>query len=342
MNKSKTFVLVVGGMGYIGSNVVVEAIENGYDVIISDNLINSNLDILDQIKLIVDNNNFENKLVYEHVDFCDINQVDQLFCKYRITIVINLAGYKSVPESIENPSMYYRNNINIVTNLLHIMKKYQCYKFIFSSSATVYGEFNSIPYTESQSIGSGITNPYGFTKVIIEQMLSNMCQFDHNWSIISLRYFNPIGCHSSGYLGDNIEKPTNLMPVILKSIIDKTKFKIYGSDYQTKDGSAERDYIHVTDLAKAHILIIPKMNNGYHYYNVGTGIPISVFDIVKRFEIVNNIELNYEIVNRRSGDLTSYYADNSKIKNEIGWSPSKSLDDMVEDSYKYLQNILKI
>lgn len=343
MNESKNYLLVVGGMGYIGSNVVVEAIENDYNVIISDNLVNSNLDVLDQIRLIVKKNSqYRNEIVYEHVDYCDINQIDQLFNKYHISVVINLAGYKSVPESIANPTMYYHNNINIVTNLLHVMQKYQCHKFIFSSSATVYGESNLVPYTETQSIGNGITNPYGFTKVIIEELLSNLCQFDANWSIVSLRYFNPIGCHSSGYLGDSINKPSNLMPVIIKSIIDKTKFKIYGADYQTKDGSAERDYIHVSDLARAHILIIPKIKLGYNVYNVGNGNPISVFNIVNRFETINNVKLDYEIVDRRPGDLTSYYADNTKIKNEIGWIPDKSLDNMVEDSYKYIQNILNL
>lgn len=323
-------VLVTGGLGYIGSHTVVQLLKD-FKVVVYDNLSNSKLEVFDKIQQIT---NTEFKMYTG--DLLNSDRLDEIFKKEKIDFVIHFAGLKSVKESNENPLLYYDNNVKATLNLLNIMEKYNVKKLIFSSSATVYGNYNECPIKETDKTGLNIVSVYGKTKFIIEEILKDLV----GWSIIILRYFNPIGCHYSGILGENPNNiPNNLFPYILKVSSGELKeLQVYGNDYPTKDGTCIRDFIHVEDLATAHILSIQKLNdNELHIYNVGTGIGYSVLDIINTFENVNGITLNKKFVDRRDGDISILYSDPNKIKTELGWIPQKNIVDMCKDGYNYIK-----
>ena len=327
-------VLVTGGLGYIGSHTVVELLNNNYDVVVVDNLYNASLDVKDSIKKITGKD-----FTYYNVDCTDYDKMNEVFKKENIDAVIHFAGYKAVGESVEKPIMYYRNNLNSTLVLLDLMKKYNVKKFIFSSSATVYGKPEKLPLTEDCKTG-GTTNPYGTTKLMIERILTDVYKSDNSMSIILLRYFNPIGSHKSYLLGENPNGiPNNLMPYIVRVADGELDhLSIFGDDYTTPDGTGVRDYIHVVDLAKGHIKALEKADKeaGLNIYNLGTGHGYSVLDIVKTFEKVNNVKVPYEIVERRAGDIDACYSDPTKAEKELGWKAGYTLDDMCYDSYQYI------
>lgn len=332
-------VLVTGGCGYIGSHIVIELLNNNYDVIIIDNLSNSNINIIDKIKKITNKD-----VVFYDNNINDMFILNEIFSKYDIKFVIHCAGFKSVNESITKPLDYYDNNIGGTISLLYVMAKYNCKKIIFSSSATVYG-IQKYPVDETCETGKNITNPYGKTKYIIEELLKDLYISDNSWSIIILRYFNPIACHESGLIGEDTGNniPNNLFPYILRvSYGFYPELKIFGIDYDTPDGSCIRDFVHVVDLANAHVCVAKKLNeNNIHIYNVATNIPTSVLTLVNTFEKVNNIKLNYNITDRRPGDIDVTYASANEIK-KLGWMPKYSIEDMCMHGYNYIkkQNLL--
>ena len=326
-------ILVTGGCGYIGSHTCCELLENGYDVVIIDNLCNSKEEVVDIIKGIT-----KKDLKFYKGDVCDRKLVDEVFAKEKIDAVIHFAGLKAVGESVSKPLLYYRNNLDSTLTLLETMNKYNCKKIVFSSSATVYGSPDRLPIKEDFPLKT--TNPYGSTKLYIEGILRDLYISDHDWSIAILRYFNPIGAHESGLLGENPNDiPNNLMPYIMKVAVGELEqLNVFGNDYDTKDGTGVRDYIHVVDLAKGHIKALDYINNnkGIDFYNLGTGNGYSVLDLVKTFEKVNNVKVNYKIVERRPGDVASCYADCSYALEKFGWKSEKNIDDMCKDSYKYI------
>lgn len=341
MNKIKK-VLVTGGLGYIGSHVVVELINNNFEVIIIDNLNNSQINTLDRIKQIVNNNN---RIKYYNMDLIDLDSTKNIFNLENPDAIIHLAGYKSVNESIQQPLKYYYNNLTSTLNILKAMEYINCKLLIFSSSATVYGDQLS-PYNEKTTIGVGITNTYGQTKFMAETIFQDICKSDKELIIISLRYFNPIGAHSSGLIGEGANSNcNNIMPIILKTALlnlnnsSNKPFTIFGNDYPTKDGTAERDYIHVVDLAIGHLMTLKKYSNldliGYHVYNLGNNTPISVKQLVDEFKKINNVDFPVMQGIKRPGDLPSYYADTTKALKELNWKPQKTLQDMVRDSWRY-------
>lgn len=327
-------ILVTGGLGYIGSHTVVELLNNNYDVVVVDNLYNASLDVKDSIKKITGKD-----FKYYNVDCTNYNDMEEIFKKEDINAVIHFAGYKAVGESVEKPIMYYRNNLDSTLTLLELMKKYNVKKFIFSSSATVYGTPEKLPLTEDCKTGDA-TNPYGETKIMIERILADVYKSDNSMSIILLRYFNPIGSHKSYLLGENPNGiPNNLMPYIVRVADGELDhLNIFGDDYDTPDGTGVRDYIHVVDLAKGHIKALEKASKGpgLNIYNLGTGHGYSVLDIVKTFEKVNNVKVPYVITQRRAGDIAACYADPSKAEKELGWKAEYTLDDMCLDSYQYI------
>lgn len=327
-------ILVTGGLGYIGSHTVVELLNNNYDVVVVDNLYNASLDVKDSIKKITGKD-----FKYYNVDCTNYNDMEEIFKKEDINAVIHFAGYKAVGESVEKPIMYYRNNLDSTLTLLELMKKYNVKKFIFSSSATVYGTPEKLPLTEDCKTGDA-TNPYGETKIMIERILTDVYKSDNSMSIILLRYFNPIGSHKSYLLGENPNGiPNNLMPYIVRVADGELDhLSIFGDDYATPDGTGVRDYIHVVDLAKGHIKALEKASKGpgLNIYNLGTGHGYSVLDIVKTFEKVNNVKVPYVITQRRAGDIAACYADPSKAEKELGWKAEYTLDDMCLDSYQYI------
>lgn len=320
------YCLITGGLGYIGSHTIVKLIENNYTVVILDNLANSNIDVIDKIESITNV-----KPIFIKGDIQDRIILNKIFANYHINFVIHFAGLKSVNESVSQPLKYYNNNVYGTINLLTTMNKHNCKKLIFSSSATVYGD-QQYPVNELAETGKGITNPYGQTKYQIENILKDLYTSDTNWSIIILRYFNPIGAHESGLLNENPQNvPNNLFPYIIRVAERKyDKLKIFGNDYDTIDGTCVRDYIHVSDLADGHIAALNKINdNGLYIYNLGTGVGVGVLELIKAFEKVNGVTVPYEIVSRRIGDLPCVYADVSKAKQELGWQTKLSIDDCV-------------
>lgn len=326
-------ILVTGGCGYIGSHTCCELLENGYDVVIIDNLCNSKEEVVGIIKDIT-----KKDLKFYKGDVCDEELVDKVFNDEKIDAVIHFAGLKAVGESVNKPLLYYRNNIDSTLTLLEVMSKYNCKKIVFSSSATVYGSPDRLPIKEDFPLKT--TNPYGSTKLYIEGILKDLYISDPNWSIAILRYFNPIGAHESGLLGENPNDiPNNLMPYIVKVAVGELEqLNIFGDDYDTKDGTGVRDYIHVVDLAKGHIKALDYINSnkGIDFYNLGTGNGYSVLELVKTFEKVNNVSVNYKIVGRRPGDVASCYADCSYAFKKLGWKAEKNIDNMCKDSYKYV------
>ena len=328
-------VLVTGGMGYIGSHTVVELLENNYEVVIVDNLVNSKIDVLDKIEKITGK-----RPTFYQYDLCNYQDLENIFKENKIDVVIHFAGLKAVGESCEKPLLYYQNNLISTMNLLDIMAKYNCKRLVFSSSATVYGKPKSLPIQEYFPLST--TNPYGSTKLFIEYMLKDLYKADPTWSIAILRYFNPIGAHQSYLLGENPNGiPNNLMPYIVKvATKELDHLNIFGNDYDTKDATGVRDYIHVVDLAKGHIKAVEKVltTNKVDCYNLGTGVGYSVLEMVELFKKVNNVDVPYKIVERRSGDISSCYADPTYALKELGFKAEKTLEDMVRDSYQFVVN----
>ena len=328
-------VLVTGGCGYIGSHTCVELLNNGYEVIVVDNLVNSKRDVIDKIKSITD----KDVLFYEY-DLCNKDNVRKIFNENPdIEAVLHFAGLKAVGESVSLPIKYYENNLISTLSLVDVMQEYNCNKLVFSSSATVYGDPVKLPITEDQLVG-GTTNPYGTTKYFIERILKDVCIANPNFKVALLRYFNPIGAHESGLIGENPNGiPNNLMPYIIKVATKELPIlNVFGNDYDTKDGTGVRDYIHVVDLAKGHIKALEHLDiiNGTCIYNLGTGVGYSVLDLINTFEKVNNIKVNYKIVDRRPGDIATCYADPTKAKEELGWVAEKTIEDMCMDAYNFV------
>ncbi len=325
-------ILVTGGTGYIGSHTCVELIESGYEVVIIDNLSNSKIEVVERIKEITGKD-----VKFYEGDCIDKSFLIKIFSKEKIDAVIHFAGFKAVGESVSNPLKYYRNNLDSTITLLEVMNEFNCKKLVFSSSATVYGKPKSLPIKETFPLST--TNPYGTTKLIIEGILRDLYNSDNNWSIAILRYFNPIGAHKSGLIGENPNDiPNNLMPYIVKVASKELEcLNIFGNDYNTKDGTGVRDYIHVVDLAKGHIKAIEKIlnENGIDAYNLGTGNGYSVLEIVNAFQKVNNVKVNYKIVERRKGDIDACYADPSYAKEKLGFKTKYGIEDMCIDAYNF-------
>jgi len=328
-------VLVTGGAGYIGSHTVVELLKAGKEVVIVDNYSNSKPEVLNRIETITG----KTPTFYE-VDVLDREALDAVFSKETIDSVIHFAGYKAVGESVAKPIEYYHNNITSSLVLCDVMRSHGVKKIVFSSSATVYGMNNVSPLTED--LPTSATNPYGYTKVMIEQILQDVAVSDSEWSIALLRYFNPIGAHESGLIGeDPTGIPNNLMPYITQVAVGKLpRLSVFGDDYDTPDGTGVRDYIHVVDLALGHIKALDKIKDteGVGIYNLGTGTGYSVLDLVHNFEEANGIEIPYVIVDRRPGDVGTCYSDATKAKKELGWVAKKTLADMCRDSWKWQQS----
>ncbi len=330
-------ILLPGGAGYIGSHTAVELLKKGKDIVIIDNFSNSNIKAIDAIKKITGKD-----FKFYQIDYMDREKLEKVFEENNIEAVMNFAGYKAVGESVKKPLEYYDNNVSGAIVLLETMKKYNCKKFIFSSSATVYGEPERIPLTEDCKTG-GTTNPYGTTKLFIEQILKDLYTSDNTWDICILRYFNPVGAHESGLIGEEPKGiPNNLMPYIVRVAAGKLEqLSVFGNDYNTHDGTGVRDYIHVVDLAKGHIKALEKLekeNEGLYIYNLGTGTGYSVLDMVKSFENATGQKVNYKIVDRRPGDIAECYADPKKAKEELEWEAEKNLEDMCVDSWNYIKN----
>ncbi len=327
-------ILVTGGAGYIGSHTAVELLESGYEVVIIDNFYNSKPEAIENIKKIT-NKNF----AFYEGDVRDKDILRVIFNEHKIEAVIHFAGYKAVGESVEKPLMYYRNNIGCTLSLLEVMQEYNCKKIVFSSSATVYGEPERLPIDELCRLA--VTNPYGATKLYIEGILKDLYISDNDWSIAILRYFNPVGAHESGLIGEEPNGiPNNLVPYIVKVANKELPYlNIFGNDYDTPDGTGVRDYIHVVDLAKGHLnsLDFIMNNKGIDYYNLGTGKGYSVLELVKTFEKVNNVEIPYKIVDRRPGDIAACYADPSYAKKVLKWEAKLGLESMLSSAYKFSQ-----
>ena len=330
-------ILLPGGAGFIGSHTAVELLNAGKEIIIIDNFSNSKPEVLDSIKKITGK-----EFKFYEMDYANKQKLEKVFQENQIEAVLNFAGYKAVGESVQKPIEYYTNNISGCLVLLDVMRKYGVKKFIFSSSATVYGEPEKIPLTEECKTG-GTTNPYGTTKLFIEQILKDIYKSDNTWDICILRYFNPVGAHESGLIGEEPQGiPNNLMPYIVRVANGQLKeLSVFGNDYNTPDGTGVRDYIHVVDLAKGHIKALEKLDKegkGLFIYNLGTGTGYSVLDMVKAFEESTGMSVPYKIAPRRAGDIATCYADPRKAKEELGWVAEKTLDDMCKDSWNYLKS----
>jgi len=329
-------VLVTGGAGYIGSHTCVELLNSGYEVVVIDNLCNSNPKCLDRVEELTGK-----KIKFYEGDVRDEALLRQIFAENQIDSVIHFAGLKAVGESVAQPWRYYDNNLNSTLVLTKVMGEVGCKKIIFSSSATVYTSDNEMPLRETSRTGN-CTNPYGWTKYMTEQILSGMAFADKEWSVVLLRYFNPIGAHESGRIGEDPRGiPNNLMPYITQVAIGRREYlSVYGNDYDTHDGTGVRDYIHVVDLAKGHVAAVnyADKNLGCEVFNLGTGIGYSVLDMVKAFNEANGLDLPYKIVDRRPGDVTVLYADPVKSAEVLGWKAEKNLQDMCRDSWNWQKN----
>ena len=329
-------VLVTGGTGYIGSHTVVELLKEGKEVVIVDNFSNSKKDVVERIKKITGKD-----VTLYNIDYLDRKQLEKVFEENEIDSVINFAGYKAVGESVKEPLKYYHNNVSGAIVLLETMQKYNVKKFVFSSSATIYGEQDDVKYVETMKRGQA-SSPYGTTKIMIEKILEDIYAADNSWDIAILRYFNPVGAHESGLIGEDPQGiPNNLMPFIMK-VANKEidHLNIFGNDYsETKDGTCARDFLHVVDLAVGHIKALEKLdkeNSGIFVYNLGTGNPYTVQEMVDTFIKVNNVDVPYQYAERRDGDLPIFYADSNKAKEELNWVAEKTLEDMCKDSWNYV------
>lgn len=329
-------ILVTGGAGYIGSHTIVELLLAGYEVVAMDNLSNSSEESLKRVEKITGKT-----VPFYKADILDKEGLEKIFEIENIDACIHFAGLKSVGESVAKPWEYYYNNISGTLVLLDVMKKYQVKNIVFSSSATVYGTPAFVPITEDCPKGE-ITNPYGYTKSMLEQILTDIQKADTTWNVCILRYFNPIGAHKSGTIGENPNGiPNNLMPYVTQVAVGKLKeLGIFGDDYNTPDGTGVRDYIHVVDLAIGHVKAIEKIHNnpGLCILNLGTGVGYSVLDIVKNFEDVSGVKIPYVIKPRRAGDIATCYADASKAKGELGWEAVRGIREMCEDSWRWQSN----
>lgn len=329
-------ILLAGGAGYIGSHTAVELLSAGYDVVIADNYSNSCPEAVKRVEEITG----RSVKAYE-VDIKDREALEKVFAENSIDAVIHFAGLKAVGESVSKPVLYYRNNIDTTLSLLECMEKYGVKNIIFSSSATVYGEENPVPYTEEMKRGT-CTNPYGWTKVMMEQILEDAAKADQGLSVVLLRYFNPIGAHESGRIGEDPQGiPNNLMPYVAQVAVGRReKLTIFGRDYDTPDGTCRRDYIHVVDLAKGHVKAIDYIlaHDGVEIFNLGTGTPYSVTEIVETFERVNDMKINHVYGDRRPGDLAESYANADKALKVLGWKTEKTLDDMCRDTWNWQKN----
>lgn len=323
-------ILVTGGAGYIGSHTCVALVEAGHTVIVADNLCNSKVETIDRVKQITNR-----EITFYEIDVTDKAAVNQVFSKHKLDGVIHFAGLKAVGESVEKPLDYYYNNLVSTMILAKICKTYDVNKFVFSSSATVYGE-NAVPFIETMAL-LPTTNPYGETKAMSERILMDATKSSPNFCVSLLRYFNPVGAHESGLIGEAPNGiPNNLMPYVTQVAKGKLKqLRVFGNDYSTVDGTGVRDYIHVMDLAEGHVAALNHLTEGVHIYNLGTGQGTSVLQLVKAFEEANDMRLPYEIVDRRAGDIAECYADASKAKNELDWTAKKGIVDMCRDAWRF-------
>lgn len=326
-------ILLAGGAGYIGSHTAVALLEAGYDVVIADDYSNSSPEAVNRIEKITG----KNVKAYE-VDVKNKDGMRKVFAENPIECVIHFAGLKAVGESVSQPIRYYRNNIDTTLTLLECMQEANVHQIVFSSSATVYGEENPIPYKETMKRGS-CSNPYGWTKVMMEQILEDAAKADPGLSVVLLRYFNPIGAHESGLIGEDSQgKPNNLMPFIAQVAVGRRDhLTVFGGDYPTPDGTCRRDYIHVMDLADGHVSAVgfAAENKGVNVFNLGTGTPYSVLDIIHAFEEASGVKIKYEIGPRRAGDLPEFWADSSKAQEVLAWKAKRSLEDMCRDTWNW-------
>lgn len=327
-------ILVTGGSGYIGSHTVLELMQAGHEVTVVDNLSNSCEEPLHRVKNITG----QNSLTFHEVDILDRAALTQVFSDNKFEAVIHFAGLKAVGESVATPLTYYHNNVVGTVNLCQVMEQHDVRTLVFSSSATVYGDPATVPIREDFPTG-GTTNPYGSSKLMIEQILADLSNADPRWNIARLRYFNPVGAHESGLIGeDSQDTPNNLMPYITQVAVGKLKeLSVFGDDYPTPDGTGVRDYIHVVDLARGHLKALDKLrtNPGLVTYNLGTGTGYSVLDMVKAFEQANGITIPVRMAPRRAGDIASCYADPALAKQELGWTANHSLEDMVRHAWNW-------
>ncbi|MBD8013498.1 UDP-glucose 4-epimerase GalE [Planococcus wigleyi] len=325
-------ILITGGAGFIGSHAAVELLESGYEIVIVDNLSNSQIESISRVKDLTGKT-----FLFYQTDLLDDEGMEKVFAENEITAVMHFAGLKAVGESVEKPLMYYHNNITGTLNLCSIMEKYGVKNLVFSSSATVYGDPEQVPIDESSPLSA--TNPYGRTKLMIEEILQDLYVADSSWRIAILRYFNPIGAHISGRIGENPTGiPNNLMPYITQVAIGKREeLQVFGNDYDTPDGTGVRDYIHVVDLVKGHIKALEYLeeNDGIETFNLGTGKGYSVLDLINNFSSATKKEIPYKVVDRRPGDIGICYANPEKAKAKLGWTAEKDLQEMCQDSWKW-------
>ena len=327
-------IFVTGCCGYIGSHTCVELLEKNYEVVGLDNFSNSKRSVLDRIKQITNK-----EIKFYEGDMLDRNMLEKIFTENDIDMVIDFAAYKAVGDSVKKPVEYYINNVSSVLTLLSVMQEFNVKSLVFSSSATVYGVPKIVPITEEAEIG-GTTNPYGTSKLYVEGILNDLCISDPEFKVCVFRYFNPVGAHQSGLIGEDPNGiPANLMPYISKVATGELEcLSVFGNDYETKDGTGVRDYIHIVDLAKAHISGVEKLKNtvgGLLVYNLGTGTGYSVLEMIEAFERVNNVKVNYKIAPRREGDIAECFADSTKANKELNWKAELGLDEMCRDAYNF-------
>jgi len=330
-------ILVTGGAGYIGSHTLIELSKAGHQAVVVDNLANSSRESLRRVEAIAGQ-----QFPFYEIDCADYQALSEVFQKHTFDAVIHFAGLKAVGESVAQPLHYYSVNIGSTLNLCRVMREYQVHRLIFSSSATVYGEPSELPLKETSRIGTGITNPYGQTKFMIEQILRDLAKADPNSNITLLRYFNPVGAHDSGQIGEDPNGlPNNLLPYVSQVAVGKLpQLHVHGNDYDTPDGTGVRDYIHVVDLARGHVAALEKMDElaqpeAIQTYNLGTSRGVSVLEIVKAFEQASGKSIPYEIGPRRPGDIASCYADASKAEHDLGWKAEKSIEDACRDAWRW-------
>lgn len=325
-------ILVTGGAGYIGSHTIIELINNGHSVVAIDNLSNSNKEVINRIEKITDTT-----IDFYEQDVCDKDSLRTIFSTHKFDGIIHFAGLKAVGESVQKPLKYYENNLESTLSLLTVANEFSVNKIVFSSSATVYGSSEELPFTENTTVGVGITNPYGQTKFFIERILQDFSVATEAAEITILRYFNPVGAHSSGLIGEDPNGiPNNLLPYVAQVAVGKLdKVRVFGNDYNTPDGTGVRDYIHVVDLAQGHVAALDHSKPGTYTYNLGTGKGTSVLELINIFSEVADKKIPYEIVERRPGDIASSYASPEKAEKELGWKAQKSIKDAIEDSWRW-------
>lgn len=331
-NQKNQTILVTGGAGYIGSHTVLELIKAGYRPVIVDDFSNSDPAVLKRLEQLAGE-----AIACYRINLCQKDKLREAFVAEKPTAVIHFAGLKAVGESVEKPLEYYRNNLDSTLSVLELMRETGCHQLIFSSSATVYGRDGQVPFVETAPTSA--TNPYGWTKYMIEQILRDVCEADPNLSAVSLRYFNPVGAHPSGKIGENpLGRPNNLMPVVTQVAVGKLdRLKVFGDDYETPDGTGVRDYIHVVDLALGHVAALryADEHKGMRAINLGSGVGHSVLELVNTFSQVNQVAVPYDIVGRRPGDIAFCYADPSLAKELLGWETERSLEEMCRDSWHW-------